>query len=59
MTRLAMQEHDRQVKDAAEQVLAEGQQTLSDAFEDIIKIPGIKINIEATLSDGEVQRLKD
>ena len=59
MIQLAMQEHDRQVEDAAERVLAEGQQTLSDALEDIVDIPGIDVDTEATLSDEEAQRLHD
>ena len=59
MIQLAMQEHDRQVEDAAERVLAEGQQTLSDAFEDIVDIPGIEVDTEAALSDQEAQRLHD
>ena len=57
MIQLAMQEHDRQVEDAAERVLTEGQQTLSNALEDIVDIPGI--DTEAALSDGEAQRLHD
>ena len=52
-----MQEHDRQVEDAAERVLTEGQQTLSDALEDIVEIPGIDVDTEAALSDREAQRL--
>jgi len=59
MIQLAMQEHDRQVEDAAERVLAEGQQTLSDALEDIVDIPGIEVDTEAALSDMEAQRLHD
>jgi hypothetical protein len=59
MIQLAMQEHDRQVKDAAERVLAESQQTLSDALEDIVQIPGIEVDTEAALSDREAQRLHD
>ena len=59
MIQLAMQEHDRQVEDAAERVLAEGQQTLSDALEDIVDIPGIEVDTEAALSDQEAQRLHD
>jgi len=54
-----MQEHDRQVEDAAERVLTEGQQTLSDALEDIVDIPGIDVDTEAALSDREAQRLHD
>jgi hypothetical protein len=59
MIQLAMQEHDRQVEDAAERVLTEGQQTLSDALEDIVETPGIDVDTEAALSDGEAQRLHD
>jgi len=59
MIQLALQEHDRQVEDAAERVLVEGQQTLSDALEDIVDIPGIDVDTEATLSDEEAQRLHD
>jgi hypothetical protein len=59
MIQLAMQEHDRQVEDAGERVLAEGQQTLSDALEDIVEIPGIDVDTEAALSDREAQRLHD
>jgi hypothetical protein len=59
MIQLAMQEHDRQVEDTADRVLAEGQQTLSDALEDIIDIPGIDVDTEAALSDGQAQRLHD
>lgn len=59
MIQLAMQEHDRQVEDAAERVLADGQQTLSDALEDIVDILGIDVDTEAALSDGEAQRLHD
>ena len=59
MIQLAMQEHDRQVEDAAERVLTEGQQTLSDALEDIVDIHGIDVDTEAALSDGEAQRLHD
>jgi hypothetical protein len=54
-----MQEHDRQVEDAAERVLTEGQQTLSDALEDIVEVPGIDVDTEAALSDREAQRLHD
>jgi hypothetical protein len=59
MIQLAIQEHDRQVEDASERVLVEGQQTLSDALEDIVEIPGIDVNTEAALSDREAQRLHD
>jgi len=59
MIQLAMQEHDRQADETTERVLAEGQQTLSDAFEDIVDIPGIEVDTEAALSDQEAQRLHD
>jgi hypothetical protein len=59
MIQLAIQEHDRQVEDAAERILAAGQQTLSDSLEDIVDIPGINVDTEAALSDGEAQRLHD
>jgi predicted outer membrane protein len=54
-----MQEDDRQVEDAAERVLAEGQQTLSDAVEDLVEILGIDVDTEAALSDRAAQRLHD
>jgi hypothetical protein len=54
-----MQEHDRQVEDTTERVLVEGQQTLSDALQDIVNIPGIEVDTEAALSDKEAQRLHD
>ena len=59
MIQLAMQEHDRQADETTERVLAEGQQTLSDALEDIVDIPGIEVDTEAALSDQEAQRLHD
>ena len=59
MIQLAMQEHDQQVNDATERVLTEGQQTLSDAIEDIVDIPGIDVDTEAALSDQEAQRFHD
>jgi len=59
MIQLAMQEHDQRVNDATERVLAEGQQTLSDAIEDIVDIPGIDVDTEAALSDQEAQRFHD
>ena len=59
MIQLAMQEHDRQVKDQRDCVLQNGQQTLSDALEDIVEIPGIDVNTEAALLDREAQRLHD
>lgn len=59
MIQLAMQEHDRQVEDTADRVLAEGQQTLSDALEDVVDIPGIKVDTEASLSDQEAQRIQN
>ncbi|WP_136602848.1 hypothetical protein [Salinigranum halophilum] len=59
MIQLAMQEHDRQVEDTADRVLAESQQTLSDALEDVVDIPGIKVDTEASLSDQEAQRIQN
>jgi hypothetical protein len=59
MIQLAMQEHDRQADETTERVLAEGQQTLSDALEDIVDIPGIEVDTKAALSDQEAQRLHD
>ena len=59
MIQLAMQEHDRQADKTTERILAEGQQTLSDALEDIVDIPGIEVDTEAALSDQEAQRLHD
>jgi hypothetical protein len=59
MIQLAIQEHDRQADETTERVLAEGQQTLSDALEDIVDIPGIEVDTEAALSDQEAQRLHD
>ncbi len=59
MIQLAIQEHDRQVEDTTKRVLTEGQQTLSDALEDIVDIPGIDVDTEAALSDREAQRLHD
>ena len=59
MIQLAMQEHDRQADETTERVLAEGQQTLSDALEDIVDVPGIEVDTEAALSDQEAQRLHD
>lgn len=59
MIQLAMQEHDRQADETTERVLAEGQQTLSDALEDIVDIPGIEVDNEAALSNQEAQRLHD
>ena len=59
MIQLAMQEHDRQADKTTERILAEGQQTLSDALEDIVDIPGIEVDTEAALSDREAQRLHD
>lgn len=59
MIQLAMREHDRQTSDATERVLEEGQKRLSDELEDIIELPGIEVDTEATLSDGEAQRIQD
>ena len=54
-----MQEHDRQTDEPDERVLPEDQQTLSDALDDIVDIPGITVDSEADLSDGAAQRLQD
>jgi hypothetical protein len=59
MIQLAIQEHDRQVEDTTKRVLPEGQQTLSDALDDIVDIPGIDVGTEAGLSDEQAQRLHD
>jgi hypothetical protein len=59
MIQLAMQEHDRQTDEPDERVLPEDQQTLSDALDDIVDIPGITVDSEANLSDGAAQRLQD
>jgi hypothetical protein len=59
MIQLAMQEHDRQTDQPDERVLPEDQQTLSDALDDIVDIPGITVDSEADLSDGAAQRLQD
>lgn len=40
MIQLALKEHDRQVEEPDERVLADDQQTLSDALEDIVDVPG-------------------
>ncbi|WP_251344475.1 hypothetical protein [Haloplanus halophilus] len=59
MIQLAVQEHDRQVKDQRDRVLPDGQQTLSDALEDIVEIPGIEVDAERALTDQQAQRLTD
>ncbi len=59
MIQLAMQEHDRQVKDQRDRVLPDGQQTLSDALEDIVEIPGIEVGAERALTDQQAQQLTD
>jgi hypothetical protein len=59
MIQLALKEHDRQVKEPDERVLTDGQQTLSDALEDVVDIPGIEVDTEVNLSDGGAQRLHD
>ena len=59
MIQLALKEHDRQTDEPTERVLDEDQQTLSDALEDIIDIPGIDVDTEAALSDQEAQRVHD
>jgi hypothetical protein len=59
MIQLAMQEHDRQVENRRDRILPDGQQTLSDALEDIVDIPGIDVDAERALSDQQAQRLTD
>ncbi len=59
MIQLAMKEHDRQTDEPEERVLPASQQTLSDALEDVIDIPGIEVDTEANLTDGAAQRLHD
>lgn len=59
MIQLAMKEHDRQTDEPEERVLPANQQTLSDALEDVIDIPGIEVDTEANLTDGAAQRLHD
>jgi NADH dehydrogenase FAD-containing subunit len=57
MIQLAMKEHDRQTDEPEERVLPASQQTLSDALEDVIDIPGIEVDTEANLTDGTAQQL--
>ncbi|WP_049986469.1 hypothetical protein [Halobellus rufus] len=59
MIQLAMKEHDRQTDEREERVLPANQQTLSDALEDVVDIPGIEVDTEANLTDGAAQRLHD
>jgi hypothetical protein len=59
MIQLAVKEHDCQTDEPTERVLDEDQQTLSDALEDIVGIPGIDVDTEAALSDEQAQRLHD
>ncbi|MFC6942822.1 hypothetical protein ACFQE8_23160 [Salinirubellus sp. GCM10025818] len=59
MIQLAVKEHDCQTDEPTERVLDEDQQTLSDALEDIVDIPGIDVDTEAALSDEQAQRLHD
>lgn len=59
MIQLAMQEHDRQTDDDTQRVLPDDQQTLSDALEDIVDIPGIDVDTEVDLSNKEAQRVQD
>ena len=59
MIQLAMKEHDRQTDEPEERVLPASQQTLSDALEDVVDIPGIEVDTEADLTDGAAQRLHD
>jgi len=57
MIQLALKEHDRQVEEPDERVLPDDQQTLSDALEDIVDVPGIEVDTEADLSDRQAQHL--
>ncbi|RCU44276.1 hypothetical protein DU504_15960 [Haloplanus salinus] len=59
MIQLALREHDRQTDDECDRVLPDDQQTLSDALEDIVDIPGIEVGDEGELSDQEAQRLNN
>ncbi|MDS0283930.1 hypothetical protein [Haloarcula onubensis] len=59
MIQLAMKEHDRKTDEPEERVLPATQQTLSDALEDVVDIPGIEVDTEANLTDGAAQRLHD
>ena len=59
MIQLALKEHDRQVEVPDERVLADSQQTLSDALEDVVDVPGIEVDTEVYLSDSGAQRLHD
>jgi hypothetical protein len=59
MIQLAMEEHDRRVDEPDERILPEDQQTLSDALEDIVDIPGIEVDTEVDLSNEEAQRVQD
>jgi hypothetical protein len=57
MIQLALKEHGRQVEEPDERVLPDDQQTLSDALEDIVDVPGIEVDTEADLSDRQAQHL--
>jgi len=57
MIQLAMKEHDRQTDEPEERVLPANQQTLSDALEDVVDIPGIEVDTEVNLTDGTAQQL--
>ncbi len=59
MIQLAVKEYDRQVGDESKRMLPDDQQTLSDALEDIVDIPGIDVDTEIDLSDPAAQRLQD
>jgi hypothetical protein len=59
MIQLALREHDRQTDDECDRVLPDDQQTLSDALEDIVDIPGIEVGDEGELSDQAAQRLNN
>jgi hypothetical protein len=59
MIQLAIQEHDRRTDDDSQRVLSENQQTLSDALEHIVDIPGISVDTEADLTDQQAQHVQD
>jgi hypothetical protein len=56
---LAADEHDRQTDEPADQQLPAGQQTLSDAIEDLAAIPGVSADTEADLDAVDAQRIQD
>ncbi|WP_424016289.1 hypothetical protein ACOZ4N_01290 (plasmid) [Halorientalis pallida] len=59
MIQLALREHDRQADEDTMRILADDQQTLSDALEDIVDIPGIEVDTETDLSNAQAQRVQD